>query len=519
MQEFKNFYFENYEFDLKTFVAKFYYSFDKKEIFVEEINFECEDFAKRKNLNFKIIENLLFHLFISLWISYYKLFPKSKIILEKWNFDEEQIKFWKKFYLNWLWEFLYVNKLEPKIIFTLSPALNSMTHKGLKSFLSINEKGTIKKEKNQVDNVDKIKKWVVYWNIWEKFLVPIWWGKDSIVSIELLRQAWKNFDTFVFWKMDKIKRNCIKISGKKNLFVSRKLSKNLFELNKKGYYNWHVPITGIITFVLEVVAYLYDYKYLVLSNEKSANFWNTVYRWIKINHQYSKSLEFEKDLKDYVWKYMNSNVKYFSLLRWMYEYKIAELFAKLWKKYFKVFSSCNGNFKILNPPIPNPFPPREKGDNKYEIIKKENKIWCNDCSKCAFVYSILSSFLSRQELSTIFGEDLYNKKSLVDIFEELAGISWHKPLECVGESSEIIVSNYKYLKNLKSENLKIPEYLKIFEEKVIWKIYKQMRRKCEEKKIEGNLEKYFENLEKELLKVSDNDLIPEEVKREVLGNI
>jgi hypothetical protein len=37
--------------------------------------------------------------------------------------------------------------------------------------------------------------------------------------------------------MDKIKQNCIDISGLKNLFVSRKLSPNLFELNKKGYYN------------------------------------------------------------------------------------------------------------------------------------------------------------------------------------------------------------------------------------------------------------------------------------------
>jgi hypothetical protein len=66
MQKFEKFYFENYEFDLKNFIAKFYYSFDKKEKFVEEINFESEDFVKKKKLDIKIIESLIFHLFIAL---------------------------------------------------------------------------------------------------------------------------------------------------------------------------------------------------------------------------------------------------------------------------------------------------------------------------------------------------------------------------------------------------------------------------------------------------------------------
>jgi hypothetical protein len=63
----------------------------------------------------------------------------------------------------------------------------------------------------------------------------------------------------------------------------------------------------------------------------------------------------------------------------MYEYKIAELFAKLAKKYFKVFSSCNNNFKINTSPQPSP---------TGEGVRQ--KIWCNNCSKCAFVYSVLS---------------------------------------------------------------------------------------------------------------------------------
>ena len=471
MKKFEKFYFEKYEFNIKTFKAKFYYSFDKQEKFIEEIDFESEDFVKKKKLDLKIIESLLFHLFIALWISYYKLYPKVKIILETWYLEKEQIKFWKKFYLNWLWEFLYINKLSTKNIFS---------------------------DIIQKNEVDKNKK-NVYFEVWEKFLVPIWWWKDSIVSIELLKKYSKNFDTFVFWKIDNIKQNCIKKTNTKNLLVKRKLSENLFRLNKLGYYNWHVPITWIIAFVLEVVAYLYDYKYLVLSNEKSANFWNTFYDWIEINHQYSKSLEFEKDLDNYVKKYLNPEVKFFSLLRWMYEYKIAELFSKYWKKYFQEFSSCNNNFKI-----------NTKEKNLWQ------KIWCNNCPKCAFVYSILSWFLSRQELSTIFKEELYDKENLIDTFRELSWISWHKPLECVWESREVILWIYKYYKNFKKQNLKLPKFLKIFEKEVIWRLCEEMWRNCEEN---WQLEKYFSNLEKELLKISGDTLIPKKIEEEIIKKI
>jgi len=75
---------------------------------------------------------------------------------------------------------------------------------------------------------------------------------------------------------------------------------NLFKLNKEWYYNWHVPITWIIAFVSIVSSYLYDFKNIVLSNEKSADEENTIWNGLKINHQYSKSGEFEKDFRKYV---------------------------------------------------------------------------------------------------------------------------------------------------------------------------------------------------------------------------
>jgi hypothetical protein len=52
-----------------------------------------------------------------------------------------------------------------------------------------------------------------------------------------------------------------------------------------------------------------------MSNEKSANEGNTTMDGIEINHQRSKSLDFELAFAEYVDRYMSHDVKYFSLLR------------------------------------------------------------------------------------------------------------------------------------------------------------------------------------------------------------
>ena len=76
MKKFNTFYFEWFNFDKNTLKANFKYSFDKIEYFEEEIDFFFWDFSDiRKDLDDDIISNILFHLHVALWISYYKLFP------------------------------------------------------------------------------------------------------------------------------------------------------------------------------------------------------------------------------------------------------------------------------------------------------------------------------------------------------------------------------------------------------------------------------------------------------------
>lgn len=454
IKKFNKFYFKSFDFDLCKKEAKFHYSFDNEVFFEELIDFSDNKFNLRKNIDTYIINNILFHIHIALWISYYKTFPTSELIVESGFLDDFQISFWKKFYINWLWEFFFTNNISPKWLF---------------NFINASDKKYIKKE----------------FNISSKALVPVWWWKDSIVSVELLKKWWIDFDLFTFWKVDELKKNTSKISTKNILNTKRNISKTLFLLNEKWYYNWHVPITWIIAFNMLLVSYLYDYKYLILSNEKSANFWNTTWGWIEINHQYSKSLDFEKDFCLYVEKYISSEIKYFSLLRWMYEYKIAELFSIYWKDYFKYFSSCNNNFKIFN-----------ISDN----IKKW-KYWCNNCPKCVFVFSILRPFLPVNEVLEIFGEDLFDRKDLEQLFKELLWISWIKPFECVWEKEEVILGLYKSIEKYDNNNL--PFILNMFKNELINK----------------NINLNFEKIEKKLCNISSEDIIAPEIKKLIFKDV
>ena len=137
-----------------------------------------------------------------------------------------------------------------------------------------------------------------------------------------------------------------------------------------------------------------------------------------VNHQWSKSEEFEKLFNDYVKRFITPDISYSSPLRQMTELQAVEEFVK-YPKYFKVFSSCNKNYKI----------------NSSASLKASR--WCRECPKCLFVFISLAAFLPKKEVLAIFGKNLLEEKSLLPLFEELIGIRNFKPFECVGTPEEV----------------------------------------------------------------------------------
>ena len=77
----------------------------------------------------------------------------------------------------------------------------------------------------------------------------------------------------------------------------RTIDRTLLDLNAKGFLNGHTPFSAIVAFLSYYCAYLIGATDIVLSNEASANESNIA--GTEVNHQYSKSYDFECDFATY----------------------------------------------------------------------------------------------------------------------------------------------------------------------------------------------------------------------------
>ena len=98
--------------------------------------------------------------------------------------------------------------------------------------------------------------------------------------------------------------------GKNLHVVQRKIDPKMFELNASGdAYNGHISITMLYSFIAVLYATLTsDYRYVVTSCEASSSIGNVEYLGIQVNHQWSKSIEAEEIIKDYIKKFVSVDV-------------------------------------------------------------------------------------------------------------------------------------------------------------------------------------------------------------------
>jgi hypothetical protein len=418
--------------------------------------------AKEKQLG-KIrkdaLNNFIFHLGLIEIPSYWKATCSPKIEIKTGYLNKEQIKWWKDLIIKGMGQFFYENKIDFRGQNFLKIVSNSNNKIGQDRVLNLEETGSPQ----------------------NKILIPIGGGKDSIVTLEILKKNKKRINCFSLNPTSAAVK-IIKISGCKNpVIAERKIDKKLLELNQKGFFNGHTPFSAYLSFLGIFCAEVFDYKYIAFSQEQSSNEGNAKYLGKIINHQWSKSFEFEKKFRQYNKKYLSKNVECFSFLRPIYEIQIAKIFSNF-PNYFPIFLSCNEAYKT------------------YSGTKKITKKWCGNCSKCLFVFSVLYPFIEEKKLVKIFnGENLFEKKELLPIMKELIGERKIKPLECVGTKKECIVAFYLSLKKFKSENknTRLPFFLDYFEKKILRK-YPNL--KVDSKKImkswnkQNNLPKNFEKI-------------------------
>lgn len=410
---FRSFRFISYSFNYKESEAQFHYALDKGPHFVEKIKFH--GIKKKLDKESKIsLHHSLKYLFIALGVSYFKTAVPPKIIIENDQLSKEEASFFESLYLNGLGEFSYLNDIDlrNKIKF---PYSSSSKNNPCKTKLP------------------------------RKTIVPIGGGKDSIVTAEILKKSKEPIALFSLGDFTPINNVMEKVNVPK-IKVTRKLSPVLFDVNAKGALNGHVPISAIIAFTLPVCAILYGFDRAMLSNEKSANIGNLIHDGFEINHQYSKSLDFEEKISKFISNNILTNFKYFSFLRPLTELAITRLFSRF-KKYQSVFTSCNKSFRYRK--------------------SQPNQLWCLDCPKCRSTFLLLAPFIKKNELLKIFGENLLNSEKQERGFDELIGVQGNKPFECVGTDEEYLTAFYLLSNN---ENWRQDKYIKKFRETILPRI-------------------------------------------------
>jgi hypothetical protein len=378
MSEYKQFIFKRYSFDRQSGRLELYYGYDDALEFCERYDFSF-DFA---DYDAAVLDRALQLLFFVAGVSYYKAYLAPEIAVQSGQIDQALASFLSKTYQKGLGEFFYVNGLDPQT----------------RVEFPVNSEGLPVLAAAAPDSK----------------IVGLGGGKDSLLSVELL----KDQPQLATWSLNHRSQlePLVERVGLPHLWVGREWDPQLQELNRQGALNGHVPISAIFACVGSVVAILAGYRDSVVSNESSASDPTLVYNGVAINHQYSKSLEFEQDFQACLEHNFGASLRYYSFLRPFTELRIAELFAeRAFNKYKDVFSSCNRAF----------------------THDQHHMFWCGECAKCAFVYLILAPFLPEDELQALWGgKNLLLDPALEGKYRQLLGIEGDKPLDCVGEVKE-----------------------------------------------------------------------------------
>ncbi len=415
MEHHDTFVFESSELDHASGRIELRYSLDGRVRFTETLELPRYGRAKAPIDREEAIGRALHALHLFGGTSYYKTCCPRTIEVRSGALSKGEAEFWNTVYEKGLGEFFFRNNMDPR-------GLINFPHgkQGAGRSISPGPSPTLS----------------------PRLLVPIGGGKDSIVTAELLKAGGYDVTLLRMGRHPLIEETA-RLAGLPLLTIERHLSGTLFDLNAEGALNGHVPITGYLSALAVLTALLYGFDAVVMSNERSASEGNVQYLGTEINHQWSKSLEFERMFQRYLADFVTEDVQYASLLRPWSELKIAETFCRF-RQYFPVATSCNANWRIL----------RERPKER----------WCGACPKCAFAFALFAAFLPEEQLLAIFGDNLFEAQTLLPLYRQLLGLEGFKPFECVGTPAE---TQAAFLLARKRGNFAESAAMRMFEEEAL----------------------------------------------------
>ena len=334
------------------------------------------------------VDRALLGLHLAAGTSYWKTCIPASIEIRNASLSNEDAAFWSRVYTAGLGEFFYRNEIDPT---------------GRASFPASGASTPVRPRQSAAGPA------LLLWG----------GGKDSVVSHEVLAEAHEPHDLITIgrpgWAWVQASAG---IAGKPLHVVARRLDPKLAAMNEAGALNGHIPVNALFAAAGTLVAAFTGRSAVIASNESSASTGNAVWHGIDVNHQWSKSHEFERMFCAWLSRNLPGGPDYFSLLRPLTELRIVKAFATH-RAYFDAVTSCNLNFKQSGPAA---------------------RRFCLACPKCVFVALMARPWIDDTGYHALFGGDALSDPANLTIVEELLGLTGHKPFECVGTPEEVVAA-------------------------------------------------------------------------------
>ena len=440
------FFYENFScgFSGGALSIKYHFRFEPDIEFAPETVIEGLDPQRFASLPAGVLESFVFHLGLVEMLSYWKAATSPEIVVRAGVLDSKQMPWWIDLLARGMGEFFYVNRIlyTPGFVsITPSPAVIPRSE----ATRDLHFSPPLQKTEVQIPSLGRLG---TGYSVRDDLaasgdvpdLVLTSGGKDSAVTLELLREAGQGFDCLLLNPTQAALDLARQAGCTAPRIARRSIDPRLLALNAKGYLNGHTPFSALLAFLGATVAVLTGAPRVLVSNERSAEEAAAEFLGREVNHQYSKSFQFETAFRSYSRTYLAPSVDYFSLLRPLYELQIARLFAQ-YPKYFPLFRSCN----------------RGAATNS----------WCGRCPKCLFVYLALYPFVERDRMLAIFGADLFTWEGGDEVLRALLGLDRDKPFECVGTRDETLAALYLCVEKYREQGIAVPAALAAIERQVL----------------------------------------------------
>jgi UDP-N-acetyl-alpha-D-muramoyl-L-alanyl-L-glutamate epimerase len=364
----------------------------------------------------------VFHIGLAEMPSYWKAAAPQEIVIKAGWLSESQLQWWHNVFIQGMGEYFYINQID----FTAP------------DFLKLSVEGSEEQHMSSWDFTTST-----------DYLVPIGGGKDSSLTLALLNENNIEFGVFLLNPTQAALDVTLASNPRQTLTARRTIDPNLLALNTQGYLNGHVPFSAYLAFLSRFTATLFGYRSVVISNERSSNEGNVQFLGHEINHQYSKTFEFEQLFEKYLHQSglqpqdSNNTPSFFSLLRPLFEVQISKMLSERssFAAFAPVMRSCNRG--------------------------QRSNSWCGECPKCLFAFTALYPFVDHAQLIAMFGKNLFDDAGLIDEARALLGVADTKPFECVGTHEENKVAFYLAMTKIRARSTQVPVLLQLVWDQVI----------------------------------------------------